>query len=87
MDQLIAKLAPETALVIYRDAVLMHLWQRQSGPGLALCSALGRKSCTTSASGQAAQKHLQPWLGKTTRDAARSCLGPNASEMRLLLAQ
>ena len=29
MEKLIAELAPETALAIYRDAVLMHLWQRQ----------------------------------------------------------
>ena len=30
MDKLIAKLAPDTALVIYRDAALMHLWQLQN---------------------------------------------------------
>ena len=29
MDKLIAKLPHDTALAIYRDAVLMHLWQRQ----------------------------------------------------------
>ena len=29
MEKLIDKLAPDTALAIYRDAVLMHLWQRQ----------------------------------------------------------
>jgi len=29
MEYLIAKLPPDTSLAIYRDAVLMHLWQRQ----------------------------------------------------------
>ena len=29
MDKLIAKLPHDTAFAIYRDAVLMHLWQRQ----------------------------------------------------------
>ena len=29
MDELIAKLPHDTAFAIYRDAVLMHLWQRQ----------------------------------------------------------
>ena len=29
MDRLIAKLPHDTALAIYRDAVLMHMWQRQ----------------------------------------------------------